>query len=59
MNVYLDELFLINAVSDFLLLLCAEKISGEKVSALRNIIASVLGGVYSIVMAFPEISFAE
>ena len=59
MNVYLDELFLINAVSDFLLLMCAGKISGTKASCRRNIIASVLGGLYSIAMVFPQISFAQ
>lgn len=51
--VYLDVLFLLNFVVDYLLLLAAARITGEVFSRLRLVLGALLGGVYAAVIFLP------
>lgn len=55
MNVYIDEMFLVNSFVDFLLIISAAKISGENVSAKRAAAASCFGGFYGLILIFPNL----
>lgn len=55
MNIYIDELFLINTLINFLLLISSSKLSGENLNLRRASLAAVLGGIYSVCMAFPNL----
>lgn len=56
MNVYIDEIFLINTFTNFLLLTAASKVSGENLSFRRAVCAAVIGGIYSVCMIFPDLN---
>lgn len=51
--VYLDTLFVLNAVMDYLLLLCSARIAGEELHRLRMGIGAVLGGGYAAAAVIP------
>jgi len=51
--VYLDTLFVLNAVMDYLLLLCSARIAGEELHRLRMGIGAVLGGGYAAAAVLP------
>lgn len=53
MTIYLDELFLINAVVDYLILVSSAKICAEPVKRWRLAVSSVLGGVYGAAAQIP------
>ncbi len=55
MNIYIDELFLINMLINFLLLISSSKLSGENLDLRRAAAAAALGGIYSVGMAFPNL----
>lgn len=42
--IYVDTLFLLNALVDYLLLLCAARLAGEPLKRLRFALGAVLGG---------------
>lgn len=55
--VYLDALFLLNAVMDYLLLLCSARLAGEELHRLRMAAGGVLGGVYAAAAVLPGMEF--
>lgn len=54
MNVYIDELFLINTFTNFLLLTVAAKASGENLRLRRAVCAAGCGGIYAVITVYPE-----
>lgn len=57
MTVYIDEVFLLNAIVDYLLLLSAAKLAGEPFRRLRLALGAVLGGLYAAAVFFPGLEF--
>lgn len=58
MNViYVDTLFLINTVIDYLLLLASARIAGEPLYRLRFGLGAVLGGGYAVALFLPGMGF--
>ena len=55
--IYLDTLFLLNAVMDYLLLLCSARLAGEELHRLRMAAGGVLGGVYAAAAVLPHMEF--
>lgn len=51
MTVYIDELFIVNFILDYLLLWGAGLISGKRLKRWRIALGAVLGGVYALVCA--------
>jgi len=57
MTVYIDQVFLLNAIVDYLLLLCAAQLSGEPLRRGRMALAAVLGGLYAAAVFLPGWGF--
>ena len=55
--IYLDTLFLLNAVMDYLLLLCSARLAGEELHRLRMAAGGVLWGVYAAAAVLPGAEF--
>lgn len=55
--IYIDSLFFINLITDYLLCLCAGRICGLKLKRLRYLCAALLGAVYSVAVFMPRLSF--
>lgn len=55
--IYLDTLFLLNAVMDYLLLLCSARLAGEELHRLRMAAGAVLGGIYAAAVVLPGMEF--
>lgn len=56
-TVYIDEVFLLNGLVDYLLLLCGGKLSGQTPPRLRLALAAALGGGYAVAVFFPALAF--
>lgn len=58
MNViYVDTLFLLNAVIDYLLLLASAKLAGEPLCRVRFGLGALLGGGYAVALFLPGMGF--
>ena len=57
--IYVDTLFLLNALVDYLLLLCAARLAGEPLKRLRFALGAVLGGGYTVAIFLPGLGFLE
>ena len=57
MTVYLDELFLLNAALNYLLLLGSARLGGGVIRHGRLALAAVLGGVYAAAALWPPLAF--
>lgn len=55
--IYLDTLFLLNAIVDYLLLLCSARLAGEELHRLRMGLGAVLGGAYAAAVVLPGMHF--
>ena len=55
--IYVDTLFLLNAMVDYLLLLAAARLAGEPLARLRFLLGAVLGGLYAVAIFLPGLSF--
>ena len=55
--VYIDSLFLLNFVVNYLLLLAAAKLSGEPLRRLRMAGGAALGAAYAAAVFFPHMGF--
>lgn len=55
--IYVDTLFLLNGIVDYLLLLAAARMAGEPLRRLRFGVGAVLGGVYAVAIFLPGFSF--
>ena len=49
--IYVDTLFLLNAVVDYLLLLAAARLAGEPLTRLRFLLGALLGGGYAVAIS--------
>ena len=57
MVIYVDTLFLLNAVIDYLLLLSAARLAGEPLRRGRFALGAALGGLYAVAIFLPGLSF--
>ena len=55
--IYVDTLFLLNAIIDYLLLLSAARLAGEPLRRLRFALGAVLGGLYAVALFLPGLGF--
>ena len=55
--IYVDTLFLLNALVDYLLLLGAARLAGEPLRRLRFLAGAVLGGGYAVALFLPGLGF--
>ena len=55
--IYLDTLFFINLICDYLLLLCSARICGTEIQRTHIIIASCIGGIYACLCTFPSLTW--
>ena len=55
--IYVDTLFLLNALIDYLLLLGAARLAGEPLRRLRFLAGAVLGGLYAVALFLPGLGF--
>lgn len=55
--VYVDSVFLLNAMADYLLLLCTARLSGAAIRRRRLLLAAALGGVYAVSVFLPGCGF--
>ncbi len=57
--IYVDTLFILNTLVDYLLLLCSAKVAGEMLSRWRFLGGAVLGGVYAVAIFLPGLTFLQ
>lgn len=57
--IYVDTLFLLNALVDYLLLLCSARLAGEPLRRLRFALGAALGGGYAVAIFLPGLGFLE
>lgn len=55
--IYVDTLFLLNALVDYLLLLAAARLAGEPLRRRRLALGAVLGGLYAAAIFLPGLGF--
>jgi len=55
--IYIDTLFLLNALVDYLLLLASARLAGEELHRIRLALAAVLGGGYAAAVFLPGLGF--
>ena len=55
--IYVDTLFLLNALVDYLLLLAAARLAGEPLRRLRFLAGAALGGLYAAALFLPGLAF--
>ena len=55
--IYVDTLFLLNAMVDYLLLLASARLAGEPLARLRFLLGAALGGLYAVAIFLPGLSF--
>lgn len=55
--VYIDEVFFLNALIDYLLLLCSARLAGEELRRGRMAVSSLLGGLYAAATFLPGWGF--
>lgn len=57
MTVYVDSLFILNFSVNFLILLCTSRLCGTRVRWGVSVLASGIGGAYSVASLFPSMGF--
>lgn len=57
--IYVDTLFLLNALVDYLLLLGAARLAGERLRRLRFALGAALGGRYAAAIFLPGLGFLQ
>ena len=55
--IYVDTLFLLNAVIDYLLILAAARLAGEPLRRGRFALGAALGGMYAVAIFLPGLGF--
>ena len=55
--IYIDRLFLINLILDYLIVLCSARLCGIRLRRGRYVLSAVLGALYAAMSIFPELSF--
>ena len=56
--IYVDTLFLLNTMVDYLLLLASARLAGEPLARLRFALGAVLGGLYAVAIFLPGWPFS-
>ena len=51
--VYVDSVFVLNALMDYLLVLCAARLAGIPLRRRRYLLAGLLGGAYAVAVFLP------
>jgi len=59
MVVYVDSLFLLNLLVNYLLLLCAGRLAGEALHRLRLALAAVVGALYAVAVVLPGMGWCQ
>ena len=57
--VYVDTLFVLNSMVDYLLLLAGARLAGEPLHRIRFGAAAALGGLYAVALFLPGLMFLE
>lgn len=57
--IYLDTLFLVNFICDYILLLCTAKLSGAEIHRVMIVFSSFLGGMYACLCMHPRLSWLQ
>lgn len=57
--IYVDTLFLLNAIIDYLLLLCSARVAGEVLCRWRFLLGAVVGGGYAVAIFLPGLAFLQ
>lgn len=55
--IYIDTLFLLNLIMNYLLLLVTAKIAGETFSRIRLLLAAIVGAAYAVAVFLPGLGF--
>lgn len=55
--IYVDVLFVLNTVVDYLLILSAARLSGEPLRRMRFALGALLGGIYAVSLFLPGMEF--
>ena len=55
--IYVDTLFLLNTMVDYLLLLASARLAGEPLARLRFLLGALLGGGYAVAIFLPGLAF--
>ena len=55
--VYVDSVFVLNALMDYLLVLCAARLAGIPLRRRRYLLAGLLGGAYAVAVFLPGLAF--
>ncbi len=53
--IYLDILFLVNFICDYILLLCTARVGGAVIHRVPILLSSILGGVYGCLCSLPDL----
>ena len=56
-TVYVDSVFVLNALMDYLLLLCTGRLAGIRLRRGRYALAAALGGAYAVAVFLPGCGF--
>lgn len=57
--IYIDVLFMINFLIDFMLFYITARMSGKRIHKMRFFLACLAGGIYSVCIFFPRLSFFQ
>lgn len=57
--IYVDTLFLLNAMMDYLLLLASARLAGEPLTRLRFLAGAAAGGLYAVAIFLPGLEFLQ
>ena len=57
MVIYVDTLFLLNGMVDYLLLLASARLAGEPLFRVRFALGAVFGGLYAVAIFLPGLAF--
>lgn len=55
--VYIDTLFLLNSLVNYLLLLASARLAGEVIHRLRLLLGAIFGGLYAVCVCLPPFTF--
>lgn len=56
-TVYVDSVFVLNTLMDYLLLLCTARLAGIPLRRWRYVLAAILGGAYAVAVFLPGWGF--
>lgn len=57
--IYIDRLFLLNLVLDYLIVLCSARLCGIKLRRARYAAAAVFGALYAVLSLLPGLAFLK